>query len=224
MKKNKKTMDHIKLGIVLLMAVAIAFSAIAPIFGAENDAVSVTNSQSALLTRDEIRIEVDSFVEEIQQIARDFSETPKTVAVVKLVRGLPAGFIFRNELRERVAGDVVRYLQIALNTDPETRVAVSGGGAPGGETNYFGPATRRALIKFQQKYKLSATGIVDAATRAKINEVLQSGVTVKEEATERRNELRLRLINMIQTMREMREHFRTVQEQEETEEQEEAEE
>ena len=227
MKKNKKTINTIKIAVVLLMAAAIAFSALAPIFGAENDMVddcgcsveaSITSNQSNLLTRDEVRAEVGLFVQEVQQLTRDFAETPKSVTVVKPVRGLPTGFVFRNELRERVAGDAVRYLQIVLNTDPETRIATSGVGAPGRETNYFGSGTRRSLIRFQQKHKLSATGIVDAATRAKINGVLQSGVTVKEEATERINELRLRLINMAQMMRLLRERIRMIEKQGETEE------
>jgi hypothetical protein len=205
MKKNKKTINTIKLVIVVLMAVAIAFSALAPIFGAE----------TALLTRDEIKEEVASFVKDVQEITKEVAETPRTVTVTNTVRGVPGGFAFRNELRERTAGDAVRYLQIALNVDPKTRVAESGPGSPGRETNYFGPATRRAVIKFQQKYNLSATGIVDSATRAKVNEILQKGVTVREEATEKMNEIRLRVMNMLQTLHTLRERMRALQREEE---------
>jgi murein L,D-transpeptidase YcbB/YkuD len=223
MKKNKKTMDTMKLVIVLLMAAAIAFSALAPIFGAEDDVISVTSAQNSL-TREEIREEVSSFMEEVRQMARDFAETPKTVNTLRPVRGLPTGFIFSNQLRERATGDAIRYLQVVLNTDPETKVANSGVGSSGRETNYFGSGTRSALIRFQRKYGLSATGIVDVATRAKINELLQKGVTVKEEATERIEELRLKLMNLAQVMTQLRERIRTLQEQEETEEEVETEE
>ncbi len=219
MKKNKKTMNTVKLVIVLLMAVAIAFSALAPIFGAEEDVVEITNDQDNSLKREEIREEVNSFIEEVRQLVKDFNETPETVTVLRPVKGLPKGFTFSNQLRERATGDAIRYLQIVLNTDPETRIANSGAGSLGRETNYFGPATRSALIRFQRKHNLSATGIVDIATRAKINEVLQKGVTVKEELTERKNELRLRLMEVAQKMILLRERIRTIQEQEkETEE------
>jgi murein L,D-transpeptidase YcbB/YkuD len=211
MKKNKKTMNTIKLVVVLLMAVAIAFSALAPIFGAEEE---TTSSQEDLLTEGVIKEEVDSFVEEVQQIARDFAQTPQEVTVLRPVSGLPAGFIFSNQLRERAMGDAIRYLQRALNADPETRVANSGVGSPGRETNYFGPATKRALIRFQQKHNLPVTGVVDAATRAKVNEILQNGVAVKEKATERIEELRIRMMNMMQTMRRLRERLRMLREQE----------
>lgn len=206
MKKNKKTINTIKLVVVLLMAAAIAFSALAPIFGAEDDLVAEQNTPPT-------KEEINSFVEEVRQLVKDFAETPKTITVVKPVRGVPSGFVFNNQLRERATGTAISYLQMVLNADPDTRVADLGAGSPGKETNYFGPVTRRALIKFQQKYNLSATGIVDIATRAKINEVLQKGITVKEEATEQMNELRARLMNMAQTMMQLRERIRATQEQ-----------
>lgn len=211
MKKNKKLIKNIKITVVVLMAVAIAFSALAPIFAEE-------------ITEETLKEEVNSFTEEVQEVVREFNETPRRITVTNRVQGIPASFAFRNELRERAAGEAVRYLQSVLNLDPETRVTSSGVGAPGRETSYFGPATRRALIRFQQKYDLAVTGILDAATRAKINEVMENGVITEEELTQVTNNLRARIITMLNTMRRLRERLRLLRDQEIEEEETEVEE
>ena len=68
----------------------------------------------------------------------------------------------------------VRTLQKILNSDPDTRVAASGAGSKGNESTSFGPATLRAVQKFQIKYGLAKPGdagygYVGPATRAKMN-------------------------------------------------------
>lgn len=77
----------------------------------------------------------------------------------------------------------VTLLQQFLNMYPDTRIADTGAGAPGNETAYFGPLTRDAVIRFQEKYAadvlapsglLEGTGYVGPATRGKLNELLTS--------------------------------------------------
>ncbi len=63
------------------------------------------------------------------------------------------GGVFLRTLKMGMSGDDVRELQKFLNADTETRVSLSGAGSLGNETNYFGPATHRALIAFQEKYR-----------------------------------------------------------------------
>lgn len=63
------------------------------------------------------------------------------------------GGVFARTLKMGMSGEDVRELQRFLNTDNETRVSLSGAGSLGNETNYFGPATHRALVVFQEKHR-----------------------------------------------------------------------
>ncbi|GEM_PF-5181071 len=92
----------------------------------------------------------------------------------------PAGYTFTRNLSQGSRGEDVRQLQILLNRDQDTRLAAAGPGSPGSETDYFGPITRNAVIRFQEKYRsevlaplglTSGTGFVGERTRAKLNEL-----------------------------------------------------
>ncbi|MFA7309704.1 MAG: glycosyl hydrolase family 18 protein [Candidatus Paceibacterota bacterium] len=92
-----------------------------------------------------------------------------SVSLGALTRGLDLGS----------TGADVRTLQKILNSDTATRVAASGAGSPGNESTYFGPATARAVQKFQVKYGIakagnSGYGYVGPSTRMKLNSLLAS--------------------------------------------------
>jgi peptidoglycan hydrolase-like protein with peptidoglycan-binding domain len=76
------------------------------------------------------------------------------------------------DLSKGSTGNDVKLLQKILNTNPSTIVASSGLGSSGNETTYFGSATEAAVIKFQNFYSFSPTGIVAGVTRAKVNALL----------------------------------------------------
>lgn len=87
-------------------------------------------------------------------------------------------------LRQGSTGADVRELQVLLNKDPETRIALTGAGSPGRETTSFGSLTRQAVIKFQAKYAGDVlypagisfpTGVVGQMTRAKLSALYPSG-------------------------------------------------
>ncbi len=87
--------------------------------------------------------------------------------------GIPSTFTFTKYLYVGKTGIDVKYLQIVLNSDSTTKVALTGAGSPGKETTVFGNATKAALIKFQAKYGITGgTGATGPLTRAKLNALL----------------------------------------------------
>lgn len=90
-------------------------------------------------------------------------------------------FQFTQNLTAGDRSPEVLVLQQFLNTDPMTRVQESGAGSSGFETNFFGPATLSAVIRFQEKYASEilipvglnrGTGFVGNQTQAKLNSLL----------------------------------------------------
>lgn len=92
-------------------------------------------------------------------------------------------FSFNVDLKYSDSNTEVLELQKFLNRFDDTRVAEFGPGSVGNETNYFGVLTRKAVMKFQEKYKNEilipngiegATGYVGIFTRGKINHILKN--------------------------------------------------
>lgn len=95
-------------------------------------------------------------------------------------------YTWTRNLQQGASGDDVKKLQQFLNSSSDTTVAASGAGSVGNESTFFGPATRAAVIKFQNKYAaevlapvgLSAgTGYFGASSRAKANSLCSSAPT-----------------------------------------------
>ncbi|MBI5645130.1 hypothetical protein HY970_03460 [Candidatus Kaiserbacteria bacterium] len=94
-----------------------------------------------------------------------------------------ACFTFTQNLKQGSTGGEVMQVQKFLNSMADTRVAASGAGSPGNETSTFGPATKAAVVKFQEKYAADiltpvglsrGTGNWLASTRAKANALCAS--------------------------------------------------
>ena len=91
--------------------------------------------------------------------------------------------IFNKDLKIGDNNEDVRFLQKFLNKNPATKISSSGTGSSGNETAYFGQLTKNAVIKFQEMYASDVlqpfglklgTGFVGAATRLKLNSLLEA--------------------------------------------------
>lgn len=87
---------------------------------------------------------------------------------------------FANDLRQGAVGPEVRALQAYLNAYGFA-LAVSGPGSPGFETSYFGPLTRAAVTRLQERFAseilaplglLRGTGNFFVSTRTWVNRML----------------------------------------------------
>lgn len=144
---------------------------------APEEEVVITEPPVVGMTIEELKAEIARITALILQLQARLAELLGEV----VIEGVPAGFKFESTLRYGQASNDVKYLQIVLNSDPGTRLAGSGIGSPGYETNYFGTLTKAAVIKFQEKYTedilapwglTKGTGFVGSTTRAKLNEIL----------------------------------------------------
>lgn len=93
----------------------------------------------------------------------------------QLIAGIPTNYRFTTNLKYNQKGANIRYLQLFLKSQ-------EGGIYPEGIiSGWFGALTRKAVIRFQEKYAsdilaplglIKGTGLVGKTTRNKINEIL----------------------------------------------------
>ncbi len=109
-----------------------------------------------------------SQIQELLEFHKNYSFQRKTAVI-------PKGYSFTKDLSLDQRGTSVEYLQVFLKSQgPEIY-------PEGLVTGWFGPLTRKAVVRFQEKYAkdilnplglVKGTGYVGESTRAKINEIL----------------------------------------------------
>lgn len=95
-------------------------------------------------------------------------------------------FVWTRSLGVGSTGSDVYALQRFLNGSADTRLAMTGAGSPGQETQYYGPITANAVSRFQAKYRaevltplglVSPTGYFGPSSRSKANTLCATIVT-----------------------------------------------
>lgn len=90
--------------------------------------------------------------------------------------------IFNIDLEKGMRHQDIRRLQQLLNTDPDTQLANTGPGSSGNETDFYGPTTVDAVIRFQLKNGViskkneSGAGRTGPKTREALKEVFKTSV------------------------------------------------
>lgn len=160
MSKTKTTAKKFAAGVVSF-AMAVSF-----VFGG---AVAPAQAQ----TVEELTAQINSLLSTISALQAQLSTLSGGSSTTT-----GTGYQFTTNLSQGDTGVAVMELQKFLNTDPLTRVSVTGAGSPGNETSYFGPATKAAVIKFQNQYASEVlapvglavgTGYFGPSSRAKAN-------------------------------------------------------
>ncbi len=149
----------------LALTIGISFAFVAP---AKADTVSSLQAQ------------VQALLAQIQ--ALQGSSTTTTTSTGSMAAGC---YTFTQNLSQGKSGGEVMWIQQFLNSHGFT-VATTGAGSPGNETSYFGPATKRAVIAFQNAYAsdiLTPVGLTAgngnwfSSTRAKANALCAGSTT-----------------------------------------------
>ena len=84
-------------------------------------------------------------------------------------------FLFTKDLEKGMDNGDVLHLQIFLNGHG-AQVASKGAGSPGNEVTHFGPATQKALAKYQKSNKITpSAGYFGSKTRKFVNAILEAG-------------------------------------------------
>lgn len=138
----------------------------------EEKVAPVVQANTTVTTTDQTIASLLAQVKLLQAQLAALTDTPGTTSAssrAAITRTLTLGSV----------GEDVRTLQIVLNSDASTRIALSGSGSPGNESTRFGTLTQAAVKKFQVKYGIAKAGnagygLVGPKTAAKINQLLSS--------------------------------------------------
>lgn len=127
--------------------------------------------------------DINALLAQIAQLQAQIAALQGGSTGTSVSTGIPAGYQFTAPMRIGSTGVAVKYLQMFLNSNPATTVALSGVGSKGNESMYYGPATAAAVKKYQELNAAAVlapvglttgTGNFGASTMAHVNAALKT--------------------------------------------------
>lgn len=120
------------------------------------------HAETATTTTTTATTSVTVMLEKIKTLMAQLEELQKQLATV---RG-EISDVLKSNITEGTTSDDVKKVQELLATDNQIY--------PGGQvTGYFGPRTKEAVKKFQERHGLPVTGVVDEETKSLLSEYLK---------------------------------------------------
>jgi len=144
-----------KKSLILSLAIALLF------FGAS---FASAEEDSAEPTIEQLLLQIDALSAKIKVLEEQIAELLEQQQVLK-----KETLQLTRQLQEGMQGNDIRTLQQMLATDAEIY-------PEGLVTGYFGPMTKRAVQKFQQRAGIDQVGRVGPQTLSRINQIFQEGV------------------------------------------------
>ena len=144
--------------IVFFLLLAFIFGGAPLVFAQEeNNTVDESTIQELLSQVEALTAQIQALQQQIQELL--VQEQSLKEEILSLTR----------QLEEGVRGEDVKILQQMLSTDPEIY-------PEGLVTGYFGPLTKAAVKRFQERAGIDQVGRVGPQTLARINEIFEEGV------------------------------------------------
>ncbi len=160
--------DFASKAVVAFVAFAMIFTMFAP--------------SAKAATTEEMQAQIEALLAQIAALQGGESSSSNSSSVCP--------YTWTRDLKTGASGADVKMLQMFLNGNADTRVAASGVGSAGMETEYFGPATAAAVSKFQQMYRaevltpnglVNPTGYFGPSTRAHANSLCDEAMVDEDE-------------------------------------------
>ncbi len=127
---------------------------------AEIATTSTTNTQGTTATVSTTSPTIEELTLQLAQLTELFNQLKVQMLGVKTeIR------ILREGIKEGSTGDDVKEIQEILASDHSIYPA-------GLKTGFFGPMTKEAVARFQQKFGLEVTGVIDAETRSALDTII----------------------------------------------------
>ncbi len=147
-----------KVGVCALTCVAMF--AMISLVHAETATTSTTNTPGTTATVSTTSPTIEELTLQLAQLTELFNQLKMQMLGVKTeIR------VLREGIKEGATGDDVMEIQEILASDHSIYPA-------GLKTGFFGPMTKEAVERFQQKFGLTVTGVIDTETRAALDTII----------------------------------------------------